>query len=227
MAEKVRLYYNITQHLIVLLSFIYSLFYWKQIKRSYLKLFPLYILISLIIGIPWYFKYIDFPSVLLENIFILFEFFIFYNFYLQLFKQQKIYKTLYVLALIFLISFIVIPTIIYNNQTKFKDIFSLLDHDVFTECIVIGNVLIVIPALFYYKSLFYPPYIKNLSSNPVFLIMTGILFCFATSIPVFLFQRIIVLHNRVLYLYLYMINAFGYITMHLFIIRAYMNIKNV
>ena len=227
MTDKIRLFYTITQDSIILFSLICSIIFWKNIRHSYLKNFPFYTAFSIIVALTWYIKSVHFIGRTCQNVFVAFEFFTFYNFYLHVFRDNKIYKIiLNILIVIFATAQIIIPIALYCNANKASATVALLNN-VFTELIVIENILIAVPALIYYRSLFFPPFINNLSTNYIFLAMSGILFCFAISIPVFLFQRILLPQNKQLYMSVYMINSFGYITMHLFFIRAYLNIRNV
>src|SRR6478672_8162275 len=103
MADKVRLFYNIIQHSFQFLSLIYSIMYWKYIKVSYLKLFPIYIAISFVICLSWYFRSLHLPGVAAQNIFIVFETLVFYNFYLQIFKSKLSRQILFFLFILFII----------------------------------------------------------------------------------------------------------------------------
>lgn len=221
MAEKVHFYYTLVQHIILFFSLFLSIRYWNKIRQSSFKLIPIYLSISLIISIPWYFKSFQFPGIAFQNIFIVFEFFIFYNFYKRVLKEQKIYRLFVFLNAIFIISIIMIIIINFSRQAKFTNIIIWLNQKTFTDLYVIEGITIVIPVLFYYKSIFSPPFVKDLKSDPVFLVMTGILFCFTISIPVFAFQELIFLQDKDVFIYLYIINSFSYIIMYLFFIKAF------
>jgi hypothetical protein len=226
MGEKIQWIYNSLQNVIVFVSLLYAIINWRKIKQNgYLKLFPLYIAISLVISLFWFFKKIQFPGILIQNIFIPFEFFIFYNFFIKVLKNKQFYIILITLSILFALSIIAVPTFLYTNQNLHKNIISFLKYNGLFESIVIENILIVIPILLYYMSLFNRPYIKNLSTDSIFLAMTGILFCFALPIPVYVLKSIITSYNRQLYLYLYIINSIAYIGMHLFFIKAFKCIK--
>jgi hypothetical protein len=225
MAEQVRWMYILLQVSILFISLVYGIIYWNQIKQhGYLKLFPLYTGISLSLSLLWFFKIIHFRGLLIQNIFILFEFLIFYNFFIKVLKNKKFYFILITLNVLFFLSIFLVVAFLYNNQNKYMNIISFLRHLRSSELSVIENIFIVIPVLLYYISLFNRPYIKNLSGDPIFLVMTGILFCMVLSIPVFAFQNIIMDNNRQVYLYLYIINSISYIIMHLFFIKAFKSI---
>lgn len=224
MAEKVYFYYTIAQHSIMFFSLLLSITYWKKIMQSRLKLFPLYLFISLIIIIPWYIKKIPFPGIAVQNIFIIFEYYFFYTFYKKVLREKKYFTLLILLNAIFTVSIIAIPVINFNAQHKFFNLIFWLNQTTFPELYVIECITIVIPVLFYYKLLFTPPFKKDLASDPIFLIMTGILFCFTISIPVFALQELIP-QDKQLFIYLYIINSFSYIIMYLFFIKAFRQLR--
>ena len=221
MADKIRLFYNIVQHSIQFLSLIYSVIYWKEIKMSNLKLFPLYIAISFLICLSWYFRNLNLPGIAAQNIFIIFESLIIYDFYIRIFNGKHNRQILVFLFIIFLILFIVISAQVYKTQNMYNNFFLLFRHRVLTEVFVIQSIIIVLPVLFYYKSLFNPPFIRDLRKNPIFLVNTGILFCFTITIPLFALTNVFMQYNRDLFVYLFMINSFSYIIMHLFFIKAF------
>ncbi|HUS01717.1 MAG TPA: hypothetical protein VMY77_08320 [Chitinophagaceae bacterium] len=225
MAARVELLYNTLQVLIVFTSLTYGIIYWGEIKQHvYLKLLPIYTAVSLSLSLLWFFKKINFP-VILQHFFIPFEFFIFYNFFIKVLKNKKNYYILISLSTLFYISLIIIAALLYSNQNKYLTVISFFNNKSLPELIVIENIFIGIPVLLYYISLFNHPYIQKISADPIFLVMTGILFCMVLSTPVFVFQNIIVNNNRQVYQYLYIINSIAYIVMHLFFIKAYKSIK--
>src|SRR4051794_7446478 len=113
MAEKVRLFYTLIQDIVTSISLIFSIVYWKDIRNSYLKLFPFYTAFALMVTITWYVKEINFIGRTLQNLFILFEFFIFYNFYFQIFHRKRFYKILFLFIAIFIIALVFIITFRY------------------------------------------------------------------------------------------------------------------
>lgn len=226
MGEKIRWLYNVLQLLVVFISLIYGIIYWKKIKQhGYLKLFPIYIAVSMATTLAWFFEKIHFPGVLIQNITVPFEFLVFYNLFFKVLKDKKFYFILIALSVLYCLSIIIVATFLYSNQNKHMNIISFLSDYNLSELMLIESILVVIPILFYYISLFNRPYIKNLTANPIFLAMTGILFCMVLTIPILAFQKIILNHNRQLYLYLYMINSIAYIIMNLFFIKAFKSIK--
>ena len=225
MSEKVYWVYTILVDCSILISFLFSIFYWKSIRKMmFLRLFPFYTGFSLITDCFNYFpKYRS--NHLPLNIFIVVEFLFFYQFYRNVLKEKKTKNILTILAALFIVFFIT-TLIVFRYQNPILPFFSIFNTPLLPDVVVIENILLVIPILLYYKSLFNPPFIrKNLTNDPIFLIMTGVLFCFSISTPFFLFEKIIAVHDRDSYYYLFMINAIAYTIMHIFFIKAYLNIK--
>jgi hypothetical protein len=226
MVEKIEWIRNIFQALIALISLVCGIIYWGKIKyHGYLKLFPIYIAVSLLISCTWYVKPLHYIGLLIQNFFILFEFFLLYNFFIKVLKGKKNYIFLIALSFLFVLCTIIIGAFLYMNQSKYTNIFSYYSHNIPVELVVIENILIVVPVLFYYASILNRPYIKQIIQDPIFLAMTGILFCFTISTPIFAFGRSIWLRDKHVFSYLYTINALAYIIMHLFFIKAFKSIR--
>lgn len=224
MAENIQFIYTIVLAFIIFLSLAYSIGYWKKIRENrYFKLFPVYTATSLLVSLTWIFN-LPFPGKLFQNIFIGVEFFIFYHFFSKVLTGRKEYFIVG-LAILFYISIILVGAFLYNSQTKYVTVISFFKNYVCDEWYVIQNIFIVIPILIYYHSLLNPPYSKNLNADPVFLAMTGIAFCFALSIPLFVFIKMIRHEAKEIFSYLFIINTLAYIVMHLFFIKSYKCIK--
>lgn len=225
MVEKIQWIYYGIQNFFAATSLLYGITYWKKIKQNrYLNLLPIYLFFSILCSCFWFLS-LQYPGVLIQNFFLPFEFFVFFNFFIKVLKNKRNYFTLIAICIIFFLSLIIVVTFLYSKQTKHISIISFLSNYTFPEIIVIANILAVIPIILYYVSLFNRPYIKNLSSDPVFLAMTGILFYAVLTIPTFVFQKILWYQNKSLYLYLYAINPIAYIIMFLFFIKAFKSIK--
>lgn len=221
---KITLINNIIPDSVIFTSFIFSLIYWKNIKQHRcLKLFPFYIIISFLADLTQYFGITKIVHSLPQNVFVLIEFLFFYNFFRCVLNQKKRKNILVILFLLFVFSTIIILFLI--NIKYEKNILYWLIRRPILEIFLIENILLVIPVLLYYKSLFNQPFIKNLPKDPVFLIMTGILFCFSISTPILVFIRSIHIYDKWAAFYLYMINPVGFIIMHTFFIKAFLNLK--
>ena len=213
--------YSLIQNLIILLSLIFALVNLKKILGNrYLQLFPIYTLVSLIVDVTYYF---DKPFGNLEiNLFVIFEFIIFYRFYWLVLADNKNRKILKILFFVYII-LLLIMVFMYHDRYKLN-LLKLLEKRTFFEMMAMDNILLVLPVILYYKSLFLLP-IKKLNNNSIFLVMTGILFGFSIMIPIDATFLLIKSYNKELFLYMYVLNALGYILIHLFIIKAYLSLK--
>lgn len=209
----------------MMISLIISIVYWQRIKKSNLKLLPVYTLVSLFISIPWYFNHISFPGIAIQNFFTLFEAFIFYHFYNTVLIGIHQGRLLLLLYSILIISAIIIPAISFS-QSDTTNLMTWINKKIFTHLYVIESIVVVVPVLFYYRSLFNPPLSNGLANNPTFLVMSGILFCFTISIPVLAFRETMLSQNKEVLLYLYIINSFSYVIMYLFFIKAFTKLKD-
>ena len=99
-----------------------------------------------------------------------------------------------------------------------------LEKKTFFEIIALSNIFIVLPVILYYKSLFFFP-IKNINQDPVFYVMTGILFGMSLIIPIDALHLLIKSYSKFLFLNLYTLNSLGYILMHIFFIKSYLTLK--
>jgi hypothetical protein len=225
MAERIQWIYNIFLVLALFISMAYGINKWEKIKEyKYLKLFPFYLGVSFLLDLIWFFNPMNFPGIFIQNIFIIFELVIFYNLFIKVFKDNKFNIVITILEISFFVLAIIIVLSTYSFQKSYSNLISFLKKTVLTELIVIENIFIVTPIILYYVTLFNRPYIKNLSSNPTFLAMTGILFGVALTIPVLIFKNAILAYSRELFIYLYVINSIAYIIMYLFFIKAFKRI---
>ena len=225
MAEKIKLAYSLITDLTIFISLVVSLIYWNRIKKNRLIVFfPIYILFSLLIDVHDYFPLAHSLGAAPLNIFSIIEFFFFYNFFKMVIQNVFAQILLNSLSLAFTIC-VTIIFFYFTNIYQTEGFLELIKTHLFVEILVLENIFLVIPVLLYYKSLFRPPYINNLVNDPIFLIMTGIIFCFSITTPILVFSRMIANINKEAYYYLYIINAVGFIIMHIFFIKAFINIK--
>ncbi len=226
MGEKINFYYTVLEITVIFISLLYSVYYRNFIKNTIFKFLPIYTAVSLTISLIWLWKSLIFFGPLISNLFIPFEFFIFYNLYFKIFEDTSLRKKLIKIVYLFSISILLVLFITFIEQNEIPNFLNFITTTILPEIVVIQNICIVLPALYYYKLLFNPPYSRNLINNPLFLVMTGTLFCFAIAIPVYAFQKLILPTNREFYLILYVVNALSYMIMHLFFIKAYIQLKN-
>ena len=221
MVRTVVFIYDIVQNFVMLASFIVSLFKIKKIlANKYLRLFPFYTLVSLVVDSTFYFNK---PFGTLEvNLFVVFEFVIFYIFYWNVLDDRKNHRILIGLIVIYLVLCQVI--ILLYFKTYNLSLKKLLEKRTFVEFMAMDNIFLVIPIIFYFKSLFSLP-MKKLSHDSIFLVMSGILFGFSLMIPTDAIYILIKQDKISIFFYSYILNSLGYIFMHLLIIKAYLSLK--
>ena len=213
--------YSMIENIIIFVSFIFSIFYIKKIRNNKtLKDFPIYTLISIIVDLIWYFK--RSVGILSVNLFIIFEFIVFYRFYWKVLNTSKDHSILIKLISLYIVLFSIMTWLYYKKYHLLG--ISLFSRHIFIETIAMSNIMLVIPPILYYKSLFSVS-IKNFSKEPQFLIMSGILFGFILTIPIDTMYLLIRHHDKNLFSQLYVLNALGYIIMHLLIIKSYLALK--
>ena len=214
--------YTTVLNVVILISLLFAIKNFKKIRLTNLGIFPLYTFISLLVDII---SYIDKPcGILLTNMFIIFEFVIFYNFYWKILNDSKSHKILTLIFISFIFLFIImIPMYYYRFKYIFNDNLSFIEIFIkhpFMELMAATDILIIIPVILYFRSLFLIP-INKLNADPIFLVMTGIIFGFCIMIPMDAMFLLVRSYAKNLFMYLYVINAFGYILFHLFLIKAY------
>ena len=221
MAKTLVLIYGIVTDLVILSSFIFSVRYFKELKKyRYLKLFPIYTAISFLVDLVGYFN--KSFGTMATNLFVPFEFVMFYIFFGRVLDDKRNLKTLCILGSLYVVFFLIMLIIQYDKDHL--SLLKLFEKRVYLDFVLVSYILIVLPIILYYKSLFSSVSL-NLNKDPVFLIMTGIMFGFSLIIPINTFH-LVVRHNSIeTYLYFYILNAFGYIFMHLFFIKAYTIIR--
>lgn len=151
--------------------------------------------------------------------FMLLEFTLFYLF----FKSVIIGKKIKILLRIFLFSYYTLSavTLCYIFIHRKYHIGNVGSATALLGLMLFEAILLIIPTLFYYKSLFENNTRKILTRDPTFLIMTGILFCFSIPIPIYTLGSLILKMNPQFFPYLYLFNAVGYIFLHSFFIKTY------
>lgn len=213
--------YTAFHDLVIFISLLYSLYYLRKIRTvDYLKYFPLYTVISLAVDLTFYFN--KSLGNLEVNIFLFLEFIFFYNFYWKILNDKKSRIAIIFLSVMYLV-LVIVMLYMYINSSNYT-FFVLLKKRSFIELMALDNIFIVIPAILYYKVLFLSP-IKKLKENPIFLIVTGILIGFSIMIPVDAMFWVIKSYDINLFLYLYILNAFGYIIIHYCFIKSYKLLK--
>ena len=143
------------------------------------------------------------------NIFLLLEFIIIYNYFLQILKNKKIKKTLYAISILYIFG-IAFMWIYKKSFNKEADIFFIFQA-----------ICILYPALFYFFEFLRTPSKIELTREPSFWLTTGILLYFGCTLPLFLLKDIIDF-SKDFERSIFSINFLCYGLLYLFIIKAYL-----
>ncbi len=160
----------------IAISFLTSLSVYSTSKTSYsyLKLFPPFLLATVIIeSFGSYLASIRTPNVALYNFFSVFEF-CFYLYVISLIINGKKMKRVIIVALI-LYGLIAITNIIFIQKLK-------AFHSV---TYAFGCLVIVAACVYYFFELFKLPRAVKLKNNPAFWICSGLLFFYCCGFPLF------------------------------------------
>ena len=165
------------------LSFIIVLFtllasftlYFQPTPEFYLKIFPLYMLITALFGgMLIYFSFHRINSVVLFNLFSTFEF-CFYLFVLQqIIRDKRIKKSIFFILIAY-------PLLTLFNTFLLQKITA----GVLTFSYALGCLLVVVFSIYYFFELFQIPNAVNLITQPSFWICSGLLFYCSCAFPVF------------------------------------------
>jgi hypothetical protein len=143
------------------------------------------------------------------NIFLLLEFIIIYNYFLQILKNKRIKKTLYAISTLY-ISGTAFMWIYKESFNKEPDVF-----------FVFQDICILYPALFYFFEFLKTPSKIELTHEPTFWLTTGILLYFGCTLPLFLLNDFIEFSKN-FERRIFSINFLCYGLLYLFIIKAYL-----
>ena len=160
----------------IFISFLASLsvFIYSRHSYSYLKLFPPFLLATIIAeSIGSYLSYIRKPNVGLYNFFSVFEF-CFYMYVISLIIAGKRVKKIVIVALVLYALISVINIIFIQKIESFH-----------TVTYAFGCLLIVASCVYYFFELFKLPKAIKLKNNPAFWICSGLLFFYCCGFPLF------------------------------------------
>lgn len=149
-------------------------------------------------------------NLVLIHFFTVVEIIVIYNFYSQIFKSKKIRKIMWFLPaglLTLIITYWLLPSKLFIPAF---DIF-------FGEA-----VCILIPEFYYFIELFKYPLVDHLKNEPVFWVITGIIFYFSTTLPLFSFKDLIQGIGSMNEPEVYSINFICYSILFLMITKAYL-----
>gem|GEM_PF-2749431 len=204
-------YYTVPIQIIVTFLFVlHGILFYKKIKEF--KILILYGIISLLqCGFGVYISVFtdhDFSKNIIIrnsiNIFMLFEYIVFYYFIINSIKSAKIKKVLRFFAAGY-------PLLVFYYW-----IYTPAFNEIPDYLTVIESYLIIIGCLFYYLEIFTTPANIKLLEHPQFWTITGMLLLFAFLIPLFLQRNNILLNFIDLYNTIYVMNFIGYITLFIF-----------
>jgi len=137
------------------------------------------------------------------NFFIVFEFIVFYTFLIKVLRNGTA-KLLLKLAGSFFILLTLYFWVFLKALYFFPENLNLVE-----------SLLILIPCLYYYFELLKHSATRPLHQDPVFWIITGIFFLFATITPLFLLRKSVDQYFHYLYRSIYSINFFSYIILYI------------
>lgn len=143
------------------------------------------------------------------NVFLIIEIAVLYHFYLQVFRLVRVRIILKTILIMYVTSMISV-WLIRNSFHKDAGIFFILQA-----------ILILIPGLYYFFEIAKSSSRTNLLSDPVFLVMIGILLYFGCTLPLFLSDSFLDL-NKAAERNLYGINCICYALFYLIMTRAFL-----
>jgi hypothetical protein len=160
----------------IVISFLSSLSVYSTSKTSYsyLKLFPPFLLATIIIeSVASYLAAIRKPNAVVYNFFTVFEF-CFYLYVISLIVSVKQMKKAIIITMI-LYGLIAITNIIFIQKLE----------TFHTVTYAFGCLLIVAACIYYFFELFKIPRSVDLKNNPAFWICSGLLFFYCCGFPLF------------------------------------------
>lgn len=160
----------------IALSFIVSLFIYRDPKNSYLKFFPLFLLATLIAEtVASYLTSISKNNLYIYNLFTVFEFCFYFAFIRNVISDNKAKQIIRFSTILYLILSII-------NIFFVQGIYSF--HTM-TYCL--GCLTIVVVCIYYFLELFRSPKAVKLSVQPAFWICSGLLFFYCCGFPLYAF----------------------------------------
>jgi len=197
------------------MSFIFSIrFTVSNSHFRYMRGFYIYCSIAMVVSILSILVIFKFVSLRFYNLFNIFAGVAHYIFLgqliLKVLKEDRFYKTAKVLFWLFL--FFVLTSIFLSVKYL----------KVPTPPLVIVNIGLIILSLFYFNALFDENSDLNIEKTPIFWVIMGIIICAALNIP----MNTVATHLNTWFdqnevKIIMMIGFFGFITMHLFFIKAF------
>jgi hypothetical protein len=160
---------------IIFISFLAGLtLYIYQDTKGYLRLFPLFLLLSGIIEIiAFYLLTRRTPPVTLYNLFIPFEFLFYFYILREIIQNTRVKRIIFSVSWLFLL-LVILNFLFIQKIADFKSITYAL------VCL-----LIVASCIYYFYAVFQLPHSVKLVRQPAFWICSGLLFYYTCSFPIY------------------------------------------
>jgi len=206
-------YYSVRS--IIIIAFIVSIAYcWKHENSDYIKLFPFYHGISVLTEtiVDIFFSgqgSFHVSSNMPYKVFTLIEF-IFFSFFILRLITKKTGRLLIVVCIVFFL--LLYLYLIFRSKSLHFPIYA---------SIFIESIFLIIECLVYFNDLFKSLSVSNLSKEPAFWIISGILFYSIISIPMIGFRVTNMLKDPLDSLLYITINSTGYILMYILFMKGY------
>jgi hypothetical protein len=136
--------------------------------------------------------------------FVLIEFIVFYSFFFYQFNNKRIQNKIAVTGKIYAAAAVLLT--LYASIFPF----ALTIKNLTAYIYVTSSILILIPAFYFFYTLFIEPPVKNLLQEPSFWITTGIAFLHSLNIPLFLIENYFLKKFITVWYSMYSINYIAY-----------------
>lgn len=188
----------------IVISFLAGItLYFRQGTDRYLRLFPIFLLVTIIIEIVAYYWRTkgEYPTIL-YNLFTSFEF-LFYTYALrEIVYNQRVKKIFFHASLLYLV--VVIVNFLFVQKTSS---FNSVTY-------ALGSLLTVAGSIYYFYEQFQLSQSVNLARQPAFWICSGLLFYYCCSFPVYgplnFIRKAPYIIQKNLYVIVFLLNVFLY-----------------
>jgi hypothetical protein len=210
-------YTGVIAHLFAVIGF----FTLQRQKKKELKIFELYLIVYIFNEVSYLLSsflqnerhFIVFVSRLVDYLFTMFEFFVFY---VYLSKMLKGFLNSYPLKLLSFVYAFISLVILLNALTKSEDVL----YEALQNAYIIQATCLLFLCVLYFLKIFNSRPTLDLFNEPSFWIITGLTFCMLCTLPLTFLLNNIHTRNYLLYSHLFSIFYFFYIILFIMIIRA-------
>lgn len=145
-------------------------------------------------------------------VFVQIEFVAFYVFFCHQLSQQRIQNKIAVTGKVYALA-----TMLVTLATCFNAVpFTIKDLTAYIS--IANSIMVLIPAFYYFYTLFVEPPVKNLLQEPSFWITTGIAFLQAINIPIFLIENYLIKQFLTVWYSMYSISYIAYCILFILLI---------